>query len=131
MRSSAPRSSRISSTTARYSRTSSCAALVLGVAVVDLLHLDAQLLAVGGLRGAGQPAMQADHGRRPGAVWQLAALDHLGDDADAAELAVLARQQEHAILLAGVDRQGCRDGREDDRVVKWNQKKGHRAVHFL
>ena len=85
------------------------AALVRGVAVVDLLHLDAQLLAVGGLRGAGQPAMQADHGCRPGAVWQLAALDHLGDYADAAELTVLARQQEHAILLPGIDRQGCRD----------------------
>ena len=105
-------------------------ALVLGVAVVDLLHLDAQLVALGGLRGARQPAMQADHGRRPGAVWQLAALDHLGDDADAAEVAVLARQQEHALLLACIDRQGCRESREDDRFVKWNQKKGHGRSSF-
>ena len=75
--------------------------------------------------------MQADHGRRPCAVRQLAALDHLGDDADAAEVAVLARQQEHAILIARVDWEGCGDRREDNRFVEWNQKKGHYAVQFL
>ncbi len=56
------------------------------------------------------------------AARQLAALDHLGDDADAAELAVLARQEEDAILIPGVHRQGRRDRGEDNRFVKWNQK---------
>ena len=93
---------------------------------MDLLDVDAQLLTVAGLRGAGQPAMQADDGRRPSAVRQLSALDHLGDHADAAELAALARQQEDAVLVAGVDRQRGRDAREDDRFIKWNQEKGHR-----
>ena len=92
------------------------------MAVVDLLHVDAQLLAVGGLRRTGQPAVQADHGGHVGAARQLAALDHLGHHADAAELAVLARQQEDAVLVAGVDRQGRRDRGEDNRFVKWNQK---------
>src|SRR4029453_9408305 len=74
--------------------------------------------------------MQPEHGRRRCAIWQLAALDHLGDDADAAEIAVLARQQEYAILLACVDRQGCRDRREDDRFLKWDQKKAHTQSNF-
>jgi hypothetical protein len=69
--------------------------------------------------------MQTDHGCYVPTARQLAALDHLGDDADAAELAVLARQQEDAILITGVDRQGRRDGGEDNRFVEWNQKKAH------
>ena len=92
---------------------------------MDLLHVDAQLVAVVGLCGAGQAAMQADHGRRPSAARQLGTLDHLGDHADPAELSVLARQQEDTVLVAGVDRQRGRDAREDDRFIKWNQKKGH------
>ena len=105
--------------------------LVLGMAVVDLLHVDAQL---DRRRGSAAPARPRC---RPTTVatWapprQLAALDHLGDDADPAELAVLARQQEDAILVAGVDRQGRRDDGEDDRFVKWNQKIGSWQVQFL
>ncbi len=71
--------------------------LVVGMAVVDLLHVDAQRLAlalVAGDGGAGESAVQADHGRRGRAAARVAALDHLGDDADAAELAVAAGQQE-------------------------------------
>jgi hypothetical protein len=98
---------------------------------VELLHLDAQLVPAGGLRGAREPAMQADHGRRPRAVRQLAALDHLRDDTDATEVAVLARQQEHSILLASVDRQSCRYAGEGDRVVEWDQKKGHPGLQYL
>jgi hypothetical protein len=66
--------------------------------------------------------VEADQGGHAGAARQLAALDHLGDDANAAELAVLARQEEDAILIPGVDRQGRRDRGKDDCFVKWNQK---------
>jgi hypothetical protein len=100
------------------------------MAVVDLLDVDAQLLA-DGLGGPSQPTMQADHGGHVPATRELAALDHLGDHADPAEIAVLARQKEDAILVAGVDRQGRRDGGEDNRFVEWNQKKAHEKVQFL
>ena len=100
------------------------------IAVVDLLYFDAQLLA-DGLSGPGQPAVQTDHSCDVPAARQLAALDHLGHDADAAELAVLARQQEDAVLIAGVDREGRRDGGEDNRFVEWNQKEAHGKVQFL
>ena len=120
MRPSSPRSSRISSTTARYSRASSLGVLVVGVAVVDLLHVDAQGVAIvlAGDGGAGEAAVQAEHGRDRVAAARAAALDHLGDDADAAELAVAAGEQEDALLLADVDRQGRGDGGEDDRLVE-------------
>ena len=64
--------------------------LVVGVAVVDLLHLDPQVLvvALARLGGAGEAAVQADHGRDRGAAARDAVLDHLGDDADAPVLAV-------------------------------------------
>ncbi len=70
-----------------------------------------------GLGGTGDAAVQADHGRDRDAAARAAVLDHLGDDADAAELAITARDQEDALVLADVDRQGRGDGREDDRVV--------------
>ena len=80
---------------------------------------------------AGQPAVQAEHGRDRVAAARVAALDHLGDDADAGELAVGAGQQEDALLLADVDRQGGGDGGEDDCLVEWDQEIGHNQVHFL
>ena len=89
------------------------------MAVVDLLHVDPQLVAVAGLGGAGEAAVQADDRGDRAAVGQLAALDHLGDDADAAELAVAAGQQEDALLVADVDRQRRGDGGEDDCFVEW------------
>jgi len=68
------------------------------VSVVDLLHLDAQLVITGGLRGSSQASMETDHRGNFGAVRQLSALDHLGDHADAPELPVLAGQEEYAVL---------------------------------
>ena len=107
--------------------------LVVGVAVVDLLDLDAQGVGSSSPRlgGAGEAAVQADHGRDRVAAARAAVLDHLGDDADAAELAVAAGEQEDALLLADVDRQGGGDGGEDDRVVERDQEIGHNQVHFL
>ena len=107
-------------------------ALVLGVAVVDLLHLDAQLVAVAGLRRA-RPGRDAGRRRSPPAApfgsWPrsiTSATTPMRPNSPS-----LARQQEDAILLAGVDRQGRGDAGEDDRFVKWNQKKGHGQIQFL
>ena len=102
--------------------------LVVGVPVVDLLDVDAQRVALAvlaGNRGAGEPAVQAEHGRDRGAAARAAALDHLGDHADAAELAVAAGKQEDPLLVADVDRQRGGDGGEDDRFVERNQQIGH------
>ena len=95
------------------------------MAVVDLLDLNAQLLAVRGLGRPGEASMDADHGCHLRPAGQPAALDHLGDDADAAELTVLAGQEEDAVLVTGIDRQGRGDRGEDDRFVEWDQKKAH------
>ena len=102
------------------------------MAVVDLLDLDVEGVAVvARLGGAGDPAVQADHGGDRDAAARTAVLDHLGDDADAAVLAVMARDEEDALVLADVDRQGRGDGREDDRVVERNESVVHDRVHFL
>ncbi len=75
--------------------------------------------------------MKADHGRRRAAAARAAALDHLGDDADAAVLAVVAGQQEDAILLADIDRQGRGNAGKDECIIKRNQQIGHSGVQFL
>jgi hypothetical protein len=106
--------------------------LVVGVAVVDLLDLDVQGVAiVAPLGGTGDPPVEADHGRDRDAAARTAVLDHLGDHADAAVLAVTARDEEDALVLADVDRQGGGDGRENDRVVERNESVVHDQVHFL
>ncbi len=107
--------------------------LVIRVAVADLLHVDAQGVAdrLVGLGGAGQAAVQADHGRDRVAAARYPVLDHLGDDADTAELTVAAGDEEDAILVADVDRQGRGNGREDDCVIERDQAISHNQVHFL
>ena len=74
---------------------------------------------------------QAEHGRDRVAAARLAALQHLGDDADAGELAVAAGEEEDAVLVADVDRQRGGDGGEDDCLVERDQEIGHSQVHFL
>jgi hypothetical protein len=106
--------------------------LVVGMTVADLLHLDPQDVAVAGLGAAGdQPAVEADDGGDGAAATGDAGLDHLGDDADAAVLAVTARDQEDALLLADVDRQGRGHGGKDDCLVQRYQPISHNQVHFL
>ncbi len=106
--------------------------LVVRVSVVELLHVDAQRVVVlVGDGGAAEAAVQAEHGRDRGAAARVAALEHLGDDADAGELAVAAGEQEDAILLADVDRQRGGDGGEDDCLVEWDEEIGHDQIHFL
>src|SRR4029077_19987868 len=91
--------------------------LVVGVAVANLLHLDSESLGFARLGDAGEAAVEADDGGARLAAARVAALDHLGDDADATELAVTAGDQEDAILIADVDRQGRGHGREDDCLI--------------
>ncbi len=106
--------------------------LVVGVAVADLLDLDPQRVALGGLGAAGdQSAVEADDGGDGTPAARQPGLDHLGDDADAAVLLVAARDQEDALLLTDVDRQGRGDGREDDCLVERYQPISHYQVHFL
>ena len=91
-----------------------------------------ELVAVlAGDRGAGEPAMEADHGRGRAAAARTTSLDHLGDDADAAVLAVVLGEEEDAILLADVDRQGRGNAGEDKCIVKRDQEIGHSSVQFL
>ena len=108
-------------------------ALIVWVAVVELLNLDVQRVGVvlAGNGGAGQPAVQAEHGRDRVAAARAAGLDDLGNDADAGELAVAAGEQEDPVLVADVDRKGGGDGGEDDCVVEWDQEISHDQVHFL
>ena len=105
--------------------------LVVGMAVVDLLDLDPQGLGLARLGDPGKAAVQADDGGDRLAAARATALDHLGDDADPAELAIAAGDQEDALLLADVDRQGRGDGWKDDRLVEWDQEIGHIQVQFL
>ena len=132
IRPSSPRSSRSSSTTARYSRSSVASASVDGDAVGVLFDLDAQLAGGVGLCGAGDAAVQAAQGHRSGPAGQANPLGDLGDGAHTRELAVVARNEQHALLVvADVDRQRDVHGREDHGVVGGYKKKcRHQRVAF-
>ena len=132
MRPSSPRCSRISSTTARYSVASSRVCSSSGWPSRISWTSTRSESPSAGLGAAGdQPAVEADDGGDGTAAAADAGLDHLGEDADAAELAVAARHQEDALLLADVDRQGRGNGREDDRLVERYQPISHNQIHFL
>ncbi len=105
--------------------------LIAGVAVADPLHLNAQGVALARLGGPGEAAVQADHGGDRVAAARDAGLDHLGEDAYAPVLALVAGDEEDPLLLADVDRQGGGDGGEDDRLVERDQQIGHKEVQFL
>jgi hypothetical protein len=60
----------------------------------------------------------------------VTSLHHLGDDADAAVLAVVVGDQEDALLGADVDRQGRGHGRKDDRFIEGNQEIAHIRSNF-
>jgi hypothetical protein len=69
--------------------------------------------------------MEANYGRGGSTAARAAALDYLGNDADAPVLTAAAGQQEDLLLLAGVDRQGRGNTWENDRIIKRNQEIGH------
>ena len=93
----------------------------VGVAVVDGLDLDPQLAVGAGAGDAGDPAMQAGERGGGDAAWQAAAVDDLGDGADARVLAVMPGNYEDALGVADVG--GHRGGHrgEEDAVVERDQ----------
>jgi hypothetical protein len=78
------------------------------------------------VRGPGDSAGDAGERHGPAAPGQPHAVRDLGDRADLGELAVMARDQQHAILVACIDRERHVHGGEDDGVVQGDeQERGH------
>ena len=118
MRPSSPRSSRISSTVARYSRLELAGLDARRLLVGPLDDLDAEVALRVGVGGAELGAVQAVQVHGPAAAGHAHALADLGDRADLGVRAVVARDEQHALLVADVD--GDRDVHvgEDDEVVQ-------------
>ena len=86
------------------------------------LDLDAQGAGGVGARGTDTAAVAGLERDRAAAAGKAHAVDDIGHGADARELVALARHEDHALLIAGLDRQRHRHIGEDDRVVDWNQQ---------
>ena len=99
-------------------------AAVDGHVVGVLGHLDAEAAGVVGVRGARDAAGDAGERHRAAAAGQPDAVGHLGDRADLGELAVVARDEQHALLVARVDGEGHIHGGEDDGVVQGEEQQG-------
>ena len=123
MRSSALRRSRISSTTARYSRSWARIPSLRSVGSSCAGDLDAERAVDAGLGRAGDAAANALDGHGLGATGQLQAVVDLGDGADGGERIVLAGNEEDLVLVADVDRQRQVHPGEDDDVVEGNKGK--------
>ena len=130
-RSSAPRSSRISSTTARYSRSSSRVRPSTGTSSGCSLTSTREAAGAVGVRRAGDAA--GDAGERDGAAaaGEADAVGDLGDRADLGELAVVAGDEQHALLVAHVDGEGDVHGGEDDGVVEGDEQERSHTSGFL
>ena len=121
IRPSSPRSSRISSTTARYSRSSSRVSVGAGALVGTRLR---RRRAARRRRrrwrapGIARWSAVSDTARpRPASAH---ALGHFGDDADVRVGVVVPRHEQHAVVGADVDRQRDRHAREHHRVIEGN-----------
>ena len=95
--------------------------LVVGLGVLVDGHLDAQRAGGVGVRGAGDAPRHALDHDGGAAAGNAHALDDVGDGADARELAIRARDEQHALLLPGLDGQGGGHAREKDRVVEGDE----------
>jgi hypothetical protein len=96
--------------------------------VGPLLDLDAQPALRIGVRGAGDSSVEADQVDRAASAGQADALAHLGDGADGGVLAFVARNEQHALLVADLHVDGDVHVREDDDVVQWDeQQRAHVA----
>ena len=130
MRPSSPRSSRISSTTARYSRLEMTGALVGRHVVLALLDLDEQPALRVGLGRAGDAAVQALDRDRDGASRQPDAVGHARDRPDGGVLPLVLGHEENTVLVADVDRQRhVHVGEDDDVVERDEQQLGHDRIH--
>jgi hypothetical protein len=126
MRPSSPRSSRISSMVARYSRSRLARAAVDRHVVGVLGDLHAQTAAGVGLGRAGDAARDAlEHGAA-GAAGEPDALGDAGDGAHGGVLAIVARNEQDALLVADVDGQRDVHRGEHDGVFKGDEEQcGH------
>ena len=86
--------------------------------------LHAQVARGVGVGGAGHAAVQAGKGHGTAAAGKAHALGHLGDGAHGGELVAVARNQQHALLVAHVDGQGDGHIGEDDVVVDGHEQQG-------
>ena len=132
MRPSSPRSSRISSTTARYS-VSSVADVLAGRRLVRaLVGLDEETAPGVGLGCARDRAVEAVQRHGGVAAGQPHPVGHLGDGADLGVLAVVLGDEQHALLVADVDRQGhVHVGEDDDVVERDEQELAHSGFTLL
>ena len=65
---------------------------------------------------------------RPATAGEPHAVGDLGDRTDAGEVLLVLGNQQHALLIAGFDRQRERHTREDDHVLQGHKKK---ATHQI
>ena len=99
-------------------------AAVDGHVVDALLDLDAQAPGVVGVGGAGDAARDALEHRAVPAAGEADTLSDRGDRADGRVLALVARDEQDAVLTGRVDRQGDVHRGEDDGVVERDEEKG-------
>ena len=95
-----------------------------GDVVGALLDLHAQLALRVGLGGARDSAGDAFQRHGAATAGQADAVGDSRDGADRREVAVVARHQQHALLVADVDGQGDVHRREDDGVLEGDEKEG-------
>ena len=106
--------------------------LVGGRRVAPLLDVDEQAALRVGLGGAGDPAVEPFERDRDGAARQPDAVGHARDGADRGVLALVLGDEQHALLVADLDRQRHVHVREDDDVVERDEQElGHRGSLLL
>ena len=105
----------------------------IGALVVrPLLHLDEQAALRVALSRAGNPAMKAVERHCAPAARQSDAIGDLGNRSHARVLVLVLGHEQHAVLVADVDRQGHVHVREDDDVVQGHQQQlRHGVAHVL
>ena len=96
--------------------------------VGSLLDLDAQLALGIGMGGARDATVETGQGDRPAAAGQPYAIGYLGDGADASVLALVHRNEDHALLVARVDGQRHGHVREDDDVFERDEQKWSQSL---
>ena len=91
------------------------------VGVLD--DLDAEAAGGIGVGGAGDAARDALEVRAAGAAGEADLLGDAGDRPDAGVFALMPRDEQHTVLVAGVDGEGDIHRREDDGVVERDEEK--------
>ena len=98
--------------------------------VRPLFDLDAEATERVGVCGAGDAAMQADERDGAAAAREPDALCDLGDGAHLGVGVLVLRDEQHAVLVADVDRQGRVHVREDDDVFQGYEEQGAQESSF-